>query len=66
MFFPFRNESDLKATVSRTYSEKLLEATVTEIVNKDRKVCQPFAETADEAFINFIANPRGMNPRSEQ
>ena len=37
MFFPFRNESDLKATVSRTYSQKLLEPTVTEVVNKTEK-----------------------------
>ena len=34
MFFPFRNESDLKATVSGIYMEKLLEPSVTETVNK--------------------------------
>ena len=66
MFFPFRNESDLKATVSRTYSEKLLEPTVTEIVNKNKKACEPFADAMDEAFIDFIANPRGMDPQAEQ
>ena len=66
MFFPFRNESDLKATVSRTYSEKLLEPTVTEIVNKNRKTCEPLAYAVDEAFIDFIANPRGMDPQAEQ
>ena len=66
MFFPFRNESDLKATVSRTYSEKLLEPTVTEIVNKNRKTCEPLAYAVDEAFIDFVANPRGMDPQAEQ
>ena len=66
MFFPFRNESDLKATVSRTYSQKLLEPTVTEVVNKNRKACEPFADAVDEAFIDFIANPRGMDPQEEQ
>ena len=66
MFFPFRNESDLKATVSRTYSQKLLEPTVTEVVNKNRKACEPFADAVDEAFIDFIANPRGMDPQAEQ
>ena len=66
VFFPFRNESDLKTTVSRTYSEKLLEPTVTEIVNKNRKVCEPFADAVDEAFIDFIVNPHGMDPRAEQ
>ena len=66
MFFPFRNESYLKATVSRTYSEKLLEPTVTEIVNENRKACDPFADAVDEAFIDFIANPRGMDPQAEQ
>ena len=66
MFFPFRNKSDLKATVSRTYSEKLLEPTVTEIVNKNRKTCEPLAYAVDEAFIDFVANPRGMDPQAEQ
>ena len=66
MFLPFRNESDLKATVSRTYSEKLLEPTVTEIVNKNRKTCEPLAYAVDEAFIDFVANPRGMDPQAEQ
>ena len=66
MFFPFRNESDLKAAVSRTYSEKLLEPTVIEIVNRNRKACEPFEDAVDEAFIDFIANPRGMNPQAEQ
>ena len=66
MFFSFRNESDLKATVSRTYSQKLLEPTVTEVVNKNRKACEPFADAVDEAFIDFIANPRGMDPQAEQ
>ena len=66
MFFPFRNESDLNATVSRTYSEKLLEPTVTKIVNKNRKACEPFADAVDEAFIDFIGNPRGMDPQAEQ
>ena len=66
MFFPFRNESDLNATVSRTYSEKLLEPTVTEIVNKNRKACEPFADSVDEAFIDFIAKPRGMDHQAEQ
>ena len=66
MFFPFRNKSDLKATVSRTCSEKLLEPTVTEIVNKNRKVCEPFADAVNEAFIDFVASPRGMDPQAEQ
>ena len=66
MFFLFRNESDLKATVSRTYSDKLLEPTVIEIANKNRKACEPFADAVDEAFIDFIANPRRMNPHAEQ
>ena len=67
MFFPFRNGSDLKAKVSRRrYSEKLLGPTVTEIVNKNRKACEPFANAVDEAFVDFIANPRGMHPQAEQ
>ena len=66
MFFPFKNESDLKAAVSGTYSEKLLEPSVTETVHKNRRACEPFADVVNEAFINFIANPCGMGPQAEQ
>ena len=66
IFFPFRNESDLKAAVSGTYLEKLLEPSVTETVHKNRRACEPFADAVNEAFINFIANPRGMGPQAEQ
>ena len=60
MFFLFRNESDLKATLSRTNLEKVLEPTATEVVNKNRKACDAFADAVVEVFIDFIANPRGM------
>ena len=66
MFFPFRDESELKVTVSRTHSQKLLEPTVTEIINKNRKACEHFSDAVDEAFIDFIANHRGMDPQTEQ
>ena len=66
MFFPFRNKTDLKGTVSGTYSENLLEPSVIETLNKNRKAREPFADAVDEAFIDFITNPRGMNPQTEQ
>ena len=66
MFFPFINESYLRAAVSGTYLEKLLESSVTETVHKNRRACDPFADAVDEAFINFIANPQGMDPQAEQ
>ena len=60
MFFLFRNESDLKAKLSRINLEKFLEPTVTEVVNKNRKAWEPFADAVNKAFIGFIANPRGV------
>ena len=35
--------------MSRTYTEKLIEPTVIEIVNKNRKACEPIADAVDEA-----------------
>ena len=45
--FSFRNESDLRVTVSATYSEKLLELSVTEADNKNRRAFEPFADALD-------------------
>ena len=56
----------MKGTVSGTYSENLLEPSVIETLNKNRKAREPFADAVDEAFIDFITNPRGMNPQTEQ
>lgn len=66
MFFPFRNKTDLKGTVSGTYSEKLIEPSVIETLNKNRRALEPFTDAVDEAFIDFITNPRRMNPQTEQ
>lgn len=65
-FFPFRNKTGLKGTVSGTYSENLLEPSVIETLHKNRKAREPFAYAVNEAFIDFITNPRGMNPQTEQ
>ena len=56
----------MKGTVSGTYSENLLEPSVIETLNKNRRALEPFTDAVDEAFIDFITNPRRMNPQTEQ
>ena len=65
-FFPFRNEFDLKKSDSGTYSEKLLGLSVIETVSRSWRICEPFNDAVDAAFVDFIANPSGINPQSEQ
>ena len=57
----------MKGTVSGIYSKKLLlEPSVIETLNKNRSAREPFADSGDKTFIDFIANPCGMNPQAEQ
>ena len=66
MFYPFRNERDLNATLSKTFAEKLLERGVMETINRNKKVCEPYGEVVDEAFICFNENARNLDPFGEQ
>ena len=39
---------------------------VIETVSRSRRICEPFNDAVDAAFVHFIANPSGINPQSEQ
>ena len=66
MFYPFRNESELNATASGTYAEKLAQPEVLDIVNRNKMLCEPYGDVVDEAFINFSTAPRGLDSTAEQ
>ena len=50
MYYPFRNESDLLGKDSGTYTEKLSEPGVIEIVDHNKKVFQPYGDLVETAL----------------
>ena len=67
MFYPFRKEDSLKKTDSGTYSEKLLELGVIDIINENKRICEPYGELEDDAFLHFSENnANGLDPNGEQ
>ena len=53
MFYPFRSEEQLKARELLSYSAKLLEAEVINVVNENKSLVEPFSDIVDEAFLHF-------------
>ena len=53
MFYPFRNEDELKVTQSHSYSAKLQEPEVINIINENKRQIEPFCDLVDEAYLNF-------------
>ena len=66
MFFPFREEHELNNTPSGTYTEKLSHPGVLETINRNKRLCEPFGDAVEEAFVQFANNPRGLDPEGEQ
>ena len=53
MFYPFRNEEQLKTGEPFSYSAKLLETQVINIINEKKSLVEPFSDMVDEAFFHF-------------
>ena len=66
MFYPFRNEEELKSSPSRTYTEMLSFPNIFNIVNRNKAIFEPFADAVDDAMLNFRENPRGFDVYGEQ
>jgi len=66
MFYPFRKESELLNENSGTYTEKLLEDGVLDILNRNKIICEPFGELVEEAMLNFHANVDNLDSFAEQ
>ena len=52
MFYPFRNEEHLKSSNSGTFSEKLQEPGVLNVVNRNKQIFEPFGDLVDTAMLN--------------
>ena len=67
MFYPFRSESELNATPSGTYTEKLSQPGVIDIINLNKQKCEPYGQMVDDAFAYFSENNgRNLDPQGEQ
>ena len=47
MFYPFRNEQNLKYADSGSYCEKLQEPGILDIVNRNKQVFEPYGELVE-------------------
>ena len=56
MFYPFRNEQDLKSKNTATYSEKLQEPGVLDIINRNKQVFEPYGDLVESALLNLHTN----------
>ena len=56
MFYPFCNEQHLISDNSGTYSEKLQELGVIDIVNRNKQIFEPFGDLVESALLNLRTN----------
>ena len=56
MFYPFRNEQDLKSNITGTYSEKLREPGVIDIINTNKQIFEPCGDLFESALLNLRTN----------
>ena len=67
MYYPFRNENDLKSGNPPTYSNKLRESNVISLVNQNRARVEPFATIIDDAFERYTSElETNMDPFGQQ
>ena len=53
MFCPYRSEENIKSVNSGTFSKKLQEAGVLDIVNRNKQLFEPYGELAQSALLNL-------------
>ena len=67
MFYPFRNELELKSSSSETYAETLNDPIVCRIANENKTKFEPFADLVDNALIDFrVDTTNNLDPFAEQ
>ena len=66
MFYPFRNEEELKVCESNSYCAKLQQAGVIDVINQNKSRVEPFGELVDEAFLNFRSDLPSWDPFMQQ
>ena len=67
MYYPFRNENDLKSGNRARYSSKLRESNVISLVNQDCARVEPFATIVVNAFERYTSElETNMDPFGRQ
>ena len=67
MFYPIRDESELKVGQPSSYSSKLSEPGVFEIVNNNKSLVEPYMDLVNAALINYRADiTTSWDPFSQQ
>ena len=67
MFYPFRDDCELKVGKPSLYSSKLSEPGVLEIVNNNKSLVEPYSDLVNAAFLNYIADiTPSWDPFSQQ
>ena len=67
IYYPFRNEKDLKSGNPPTYSNKLGNSNVISLVNQSRARVEPFATIIDNAFKRYTSElETNMDPIGQQ
>ena len=67
MFYPFRDESELMVGQISSYSSKLSELGVLEIVNNNKRLVESYSDSVNSAFLNFRADiTPSWDPFSQQ
>ena len=66
MCYPFRNEQLLKAVNTGTYTEKLNEPGIIDIINANKQVFEHFGDMVDFSLLHFRTNIARNDAYSEQ
>ena len=67
MFYRFRDECELKVGKPSSYSSKLSETGVLEIVNSNKSLVEPYSDLVNAAFLNYRADiTPSWDPFSQQ
>ena len=66
MHNPFRDESDLNFDIRPSYTNKIAEPGVTDVINTNRVLIEPFSNTVDEALLEYSQTEMNNGEAIEQ
>ena len=53
MFYPFRDERELTVGQPSSYSSKLNEPGVIEVINNNKSLVEPYSDLVNYSFVNY-------------
>ena len=66
LFYPFRDELDLKVAIPPSYTNKIAEPGVIDIINTNRALTEPFSDAVDEALLQYSQTEMNISEATEQ